>query len=68
MIGQYLRSRDAGFRAGWEGQTDPLVPPGVDALAYRSGVIEGRAACRERAGRSKVESLSACNGGAVLSR
>ena len=34
----------AGYKAGLSGMPSPEPPPGVDRLAYVSGVIEGQAA------------------------
>jgi ribosome modulation factor len=42
MLRQDPQAWEAGYQAGLAGKTGP-APPGVDALAYYSGQIEGKA-------------------------
>lgn len=42
-VPQDARSWEAGYKAGHSGKPTNTPPPGVDALAWSSGVIEGHA-------------------------
>lgn len=45
----------AGYHAGLSGKASTPPPPGVDALAYVSGVIEGQAARSQKVARLPVK-------------
>ena len=42
-VTQDAKSWEAGYKAGHSGKPTDTPPPGVDPLAYVSGVIEGKA-------------------------
>lgn len=42
-VTQDAKSWEAGYKAGHSGKQADTPPPGVDALAWSSGVIEGQA-------------------------
>lgn len=53
-ITQDSTARRAEYKTGLSGIASPNLPPGVDALAYASGVIEGQAAHGQKVARLPV--------------